>query len=488
MHTRAYSVHNYAFLSKYFSLLMMYESCLIFFSYLCNMTRKTYISILSIMLLIISIGSTAQDKISKKAPTSKGNKGTTTIIVTLEEASNNPISQEEEEEKDIKNADNLALSDSVASDSIAYEVPFPERAVVKIDNLLKDKMFQTSQVGLMIWDLDRDSLIYAHNEKQLMRPASTMKVLTAITALNKLGKNYRYSTSVYATGECDSTSLRGNIYVKGGMDPSFGSYDMDCFIEDIAKLHVDTIRGKLVADLSFKDTKQFGKGWCWDDKNPTLTPLLYNKKDKFLITLRERLRAQGIVVMGGDSIGVVPSSARLLGTRYSSIESILYRTLKDSDNLYAESLLYQIDSDNGRIATANGAQVAEKEVLRKAGVNPSQYRLADGSGLSLYNYMSAECEVKLLRYAYKNKNIFGTFCQSLPSAGVDGTLKRRMTHEPVLDNVRAKTGTLTGIISLAGYATSPEGHMLAFCIINQSVMSARSARNFQDRVCMAICK
>ena len=488
MHNRAVFVHNQVFLSIYYSYFQTDKPCLIFFSYLCNMTRKTYINILTLLSLIVSISSTAQDKLSKRATTVNGNNATTLLTVPSEEMPNDTLSQEEEERKEFETADLLALADSMASDSMAREVSFPERAVMKIDNLLKDNMFKTSQVGLMVWDLDRDTLIYAYNEKQLMRPASTMKILTAITALDKLGKNYRYMTSVYATGDCDSTSLCGNIYVKGGMDPSFGSYDMDCFIEDIAKLHIDTIRGKLVADLSFKDSKPFGEGWCWDDKNPTLTPLLYNKTDNFLAILRERLKAQGIVVMGSDSVGVVPSNARLLGERYSSIESILYRTLKDSDNLYAESLLYHLGSGNGRSATAKRAQEAEKEVLRKAGVDKSQYRLADGSGLSLYNYLSAECEVKLLRYAYKNKKYFGTFCQALPSAGVDGTLKRRMTHEPVLDNVRAKTGTLTGIVSLAGYATSPEGNMLAFCIINQSVMSAKSARNFQDRVCMAICK
>lgn len=451
------------------------------------MTQKTFSYILPMLFLLVSANCLAQDKMSKKAPASSKNASNATIIVS-ETVQTDTLETIDPDAADLALADSLAAVDSLGNDSINKEIPFPQRAVIKIDNLLKDKMFDTSQVGLMVWDLDADSIIYAHNEKQLLRPASTMKIVTAITALDQLGTKYRYSTSIYSTGERDSTSLHGNIYVKGGMDPAFSNYDMDCFVEAVAKLHVDTIRGKLVADLSFKDDKKFGEGWCWDDKNYTLTPLLYNKKDNFLATLRERLKAQGITVLDGDSIGRVPQNAVLLGERYSSIEQILHRMMKDSDNLYAESMLYQIGASTGKTATAKGAQAIEKQVMKKAGLNPDNYRLADGSGLSLYNYLSAECEVKLLRYAYNNKKIFGAFCQSLPSAGVDGTLRKRMKHEPVLDNVRAKTGTVTGVSSLAGYCFSPEGHMLAFCIINQSVMRAQNAKNFQDRVCMAICK
>ncbi len=451
------------------------------------MTQKTFPYILSLLFLVVLTNCIAQDKISKKAPAAS-KKVEAQIAIAPETTVNDSTDALNAEAADLALADSLAAVDSLGNDSINMEVPYPERAVLKIDNLLKDKIFETSQVGLMVWDLDADSVIYAYNEKQLLRPASTMKVLTAITALDQLGTKYRYSTSIYSVGECDSTSLHGNLYVKGGMDPSFSNYEMDCFIEGVAKLHVDTIKGKLVADLSFKDDKKFGEGWCWDDKNYTLTPLLYNKKDNFLEILRSRLKAQGIVVMDGDSIGRVPQNAVLLAERFSGIESILYKMMKESDNLYAESMLYQIGAIGGKQSSAKNAQSIEKQVMKKAGLDPDTYRLADGSGLSLYNYLSAECEVKLLRYAYNNKKIFGTFCQSLPSAGVDGTLKKRMKHEPVLDNVRAKTGTLTGVSSLAGYCISPEGHMLAFCIINQSMMRAQGAKNFQDRVCMAICK
>jgi D-alanyl-D-alanine carboxypeptidase/D-alanyl-D-alanine-endopeptidase (penicillin-binding protein 4) len=73
-------------------------------------------------------------------------------------------------------------------------------------------------------------------------------------------------------------------------------------------------------------------------------------------------------------------------------------------------------------------------------------------------------------------------------AGNDGTLEKRMRKTVAAGNVRAKTGTLTGIISLAGYCTAANGHPLAFAIINQGVLKGKDARDFQDKVCEVLCK
>lgn len=381
------------------------------------------------------------------------------------------------------------LPDSFEVDSVQeVTLPYPQRAVQRIDSLLRNGMFETSQVGLMVYDLDADSVLFAHNERQLMRPASTMKLLTAITALDLLGRNYRYTTSVYYTGECDSTALRGDIYIKGGMDPSLEDYDLDCIVEDIVKLKVDTIAGDIIADRSFKDASLLGEGWCWDDDNPVLSPLVFRRKDNLVAVLMQKLHDQRITVTGSGSEGTVPADAKALSVRYSSIEPILSKMMKDSDNLYAESMLYQVGALSGGVSSAKAAQREERKTMEKAGLDASSYRLADGSGLSLYNYLSAECEVMLLRYAYRNKRIFGTLCQSLPCAGVDGTLRRRMRNTPAQGNVMAKTGTLAGIYTLAGYCISPENHMLAFCILNQGILHAATARSFQDRVCDALCR
>ncbi|MBR7171495.1 MAG: D-alanyl-D-alanine carboxypeptidase, partial [Prevotella sp.] len=140
-----------------------------------------------------------------------------------------------------------------------------------------------------------------------------------------------------------------------------------------------------------------------------------------------------------------------------------------------------------RPATARHARAAIREVVKKMGKSPENYRFADGSGLSLYNYVSAELLTSFLRYAYGKKEIYKHLEQLLPIAGKDGTLKKRMRKSPCEGNVRAKTGTLTGIISLAGYCTASNGHKLAFTIINQGVLTNKPARDFQDQVCGVLC-
>jgi len=107
--------------------------------------------------------------------------------------------------------------------------------------------------------------------------------------------------------------------------------------------------------------------------------------------------------------------------------------------------------------------------------------------LSLYNYVTPELMVKLLCYAYRHTNIFMQLYPALPVAGQDGTLKKRMMNTSANGKVKAKTGTVTGVSSLAGYLTSANGHVLAFCILNQGVLRNADGRDFQDKVCTALC-
>ena len=152
-------------------------------------------------------------------------------------------------------------------------------------------------------------------------------------------------------------------------------------------------------------------------------------------------------------------------------------------------MFYQIAAACGsRPAKATHARTTIRNVIRKSGLTPSVYKIADGSGLSLYNYVSAELEVALLRYAYKNAEIFNHLYHSMPVAGEDGTLRNRMRGSAADGNVHAKTGTLTGIRSLAGYCTAANGHMLCFAIINQGVMHGNNGKAFQDKVCISLCR
>ena len=360
----------------------------------------------------------------------------------------------------------------------------------RLDSLTADPMFETSQLGLMVWDLTTDSLLYARNAQQTMRPASTMKLLTAISALDYLGGNYQFSTSLYYQGTIKQRTLKGDLILVGGMDPEFNIVGLREFIDSLQHMSIDTLRGSIIADRSFKDTLMWGEGWCWDDQNPPLTPLLINRKDNMTERFIEELQEAGIIL---DSItvktGKCPNTALLVCQCTHNIDQVLMRMLKDSDNLYAECMFYQLAAYYGMPpARAIHARSLEKQLINHIGLEYDNYRFADGSGLSLYNYVSAEMLTKLLRYAWRTEAIRTHLLPALPIAGEDGTLAKRMKRSAAEGNVRAKTGTLSGISSLAGYLTTAEGHFLCFCIINQGVMRNRDGRDFQDRLCKALCE
>lgn len=389
-------------------------------------------------------------------------------------------------DKDSSEVNDVAVTDTLPGDSAA--LPWPQRAQARIDKLLTHKMFETSQLGLMVYDLTADSAIYARNERQLMRPASTMKMVTAITALDKLGGSYQFKTELCHTGTIQDRTLTGNLYCVGGFDPQFGRDDMRAFADCVKSLGVDTIRGNLYADKSMKDLDVLGEGWCWDDDNPVLSPLVYRRKDHFMTEFEKALRDAGIQVEAFSSVARCPAGAIRICERAHGIDQILLPMMKKSDNLYAEALFYQLaPHDDGRTATAKEASAAVRQLINKVGLNPSRYKIADGSGLSLYDYVSAELLVRLLKYGYRHQNVYSHLLPSLPIAGVDGTLSKRMRGAYTRGKVWAKTGTVTGVSSLAGYCEASNGHLLCFAIINQGVMHGRNGRVFQDRVCDALC-
>lgn len=360
----------------------------------------------------------------------------------------------------------------------------------KLDSLLDDPLFETTQVGLMVYDLTADQTVYQYHARHLMRPASTMKVITAITALDRLGGDYMFTTRFCYTGSIRNGKLTGNLYCVGGFDPMVTVNDVKTMVARLYELGVDTLRGHIYADRSMKEPVDWGEGWCWDDENPRLTPLSIGRQDVFTDCVVRELQNIGIVLQNvtvGEA--VCPANARLIGPCFHTIDQVMDRMMKKSDNFHAEAMFYQIAASTGKpLSKATHASSIVRQLIRRIGLNANSYRIADGSGLSLYNYVSAELETMMLRYAWRNSNIYDHLAPSLPIAGVDGTLEKRMRGTAAQGNVRAKTGTLTGISSLAGYCTAANGHQLCFSIINQGVMRGADGKAFQDRVCVALCE
>lgn len=384
----------------------------------------------------------------------------------------------------------LPAQEVEADDSFcASALPWPRSLQAGIDSLLCDPLFDTSVAGICVYDLTADSMLYSFNARQRLRPASTMKLVTAVAALDLPGGLQPYATELRCTGGVSDGVLCGDLYVVGGFDPCFDRTDMEAFCDALCRAGVDSVSGRLLADVSMKDTLQWGSGWCWDDDCEVLTPLPYNRRDEFLPVLSRMLSERGVRLGGASGKALCPSSSRLLARRTHPADQILLTMMKESDNLFAESMFYRIAAHSGlKYASAKQACEVIHDLIRRLGLRPEDYRIADGSGLSLYNYLTPELETALLRYAFHNESVFYHLYPSLPVAGVDGTLKKRMRDGAAHGNVRAKTGTVEGVATLAGYVTASNGHRLAFSIMNQGVSRARQGRDFQDKVCQWLCR
>lgn len=382
----------------------------------------------------------------------------------------------------------------------------------RLDILMKDAMFRTSQVGLYVYDITANAPVYEHDKLQRLRPASNMKIMTAVTALSTLGADYQLRTHLYIDNlsftpesapeefmpaiadpdEADSIMSQARhaavITIKGSMDPLLGPDDLRAFAQALRDRGIVDIKDDIILDATFKDTIPAGWGWCWDDDNVPLTPFLYlGKAGLFETNLRRALKDAGITFSGGFRHGLVRPEAQVIATRSHTIDQVLHTMMKVSDNLFAECLFYHLASKIGKAGTSSKDAAAKvSEFIRKIGHNPADYTIGDGSGLSLYNYLSAELLVDVLRYAHAHQDIYNHLLPSLPIMGRDGTLRSRCIGTSAQDRVHAKTGTVRGVSSLSGYATAPNGHLLAFAIINQGISDSKTGRGFQDRVCQAI--
>lgn len=356
--------------------------------------------------------------------------------------------------------------------------------------LCKDTLTRTSQLGICVHDLTDDTPLFSYNALHRMRPASCQKLVTAITALRCLGPDYQLQTRLYVDGSTRGGTLGGNVYIVGGMDPLLSAQDVKEMANALRQAGIRRITGHVYKDLSMTDGEPYGWGWCWDDDYGPLGALLIDGKANFdAVWVRQLKAAQVTASHPTPREGAVPASATLIHTTRHPIGQLMVPMMKESDNILAECLFYQIAALGGKKkASRKDAAALVKCVIRDAGADESSVIVADGSGLSLYNYISPQVFVDLLRMAYQDQPVYQALMPTMPIAGVDGTLEKRMNATPAFRQVWAKTGSVEGVSSLSGYAHAANGHLLAFCIINQGISSFRSAREFQDRVCNALCR
>ena len=164
----------------------------------------------------------------------------------------------------------------------------------------------------------------------------------------------------------------------------------------------------------------------------------------------------------------------------------LKNIMQNSENLASEILMKYIGISDTTIGSwYNGKKKIMRFLYEEVEIDTNFLRIADGSGLSRYNLLNADQLIQLLRYMY-NSNLKDTFIMSLPHGGQKGTkLENRLIESG--KRIYAKTGSLSGVSCLSGYAFSPQYGPLAFSIIiNGFTGSIKPIREIQDKICESL--
>ena len=205
--------------------------------------------------------------------------------------------------------------------------------------------------------------------------------------------------------------------------------------------------------------------------------------------LRQYLDEAGISY-GKYDWGTCPVIARDLAEVTHDLPSIVKEALKESNNLFAEAMFLQTGrlQQPKEVSFKVAAKYLQNFVSRKFGMFSASYNIVDGCGLSQYDLCSPQFMVDMLSLIYKDNELFPILYKSMPISGVDGTLKTRMNDKTTINKVHAKTGSLTGTCTLAGYIRTADGRDLAFCIMNEGAVKMAPSRKVQDQICKVLCE
>lgn len=329
----------------------------------------------------------------------------------------------------------------------------------------------------------------------LLPPASTQKSFVSSAALLALTPGYRWRTEVAARTTPTAGRLPGGVWLVGGGDPYLTRTGLRSLARTVRAAGITYVTGDLLLDDSRYDARRTVDGWKSDyvpEESGPLSSLAVDgnafRTDRAFLSdpavpiaqlFRDALKAEGVVVHGVIRRHRRPAEARTLGAVTSGPASdVVRRMMKGSDNFAAELILKEV----GRAVRGTGSSAAGvaamTDLLTAQGVPVGPG--TDGSGLSARNRQHARGQLLLLQAAARDPAVGPALRRSLPIACRDGTLERRMCNSAASGRLQAKTGTLPGVRTLAGYTTTASGRAVQFAFVLTGVQSGTSARSALD--------
>ncbi len=370
----------------------------------------------------------------------------------------------------------------------------------------------TANMAISVFDIESQQPVYRLHADRLAPPASCMKLLTAVSAMEFLGISHRFVTEVKLNGAQSGSTFYGTVLFQLDDDPLCETFQP--MVDALLARGIRKIEGNIVLDLLRNDTlKAHPTASSWDIPYHKL-PVLMKGHSRIHKDLLFTLQAQGISLhrnpllaepaLQGISALQDPYAFRMAVNHVETHAETIYRhttpltdvlapMLIHSSNIKADALAYHIDHAYDRIA---GARAIDGRWFRSLLPMVSQpgrddwetFVVNDGSGLSPENRLTADFLISLLQYAWANDDMRRVLIDealATPAHPVrHGSLLGRMSAPLYRNRIFVKTGTLTtiGLSSLAGYARAADGHWYAFAIINENSPVADS-RIFQDHLC-----
>jgi serine-type D-Ala-D-Ala carboxypeptidase/endopeptidase (penicillin-binding protein 4) len=349
--------------------------------------------------------------------------------------------------------------------------------------------------------------IYLHNATTPVVPASNQKLDTAFAALTKLGPDAAFTTAVVATATPVGGVVAGDLYLVGGGDPILMSSDFAAHFKYQPVVHTDygtvadaiaaagitAVQGRILGDESRYDRLRAVPAWPQrfldqneagplsalevnhgfasfpptpDASAPPLTPAADPAAHAAGI-LTGLLQARGIAVGGPAGSAAAPAGAVPLAHVDSPVSKVLTEMLQESDNSTAELVTKELGQRFGGAGTTAAGVAVIRSTLTDARIPLDGVTFVDGSGLAENSDHTTCVALTAVLAAAATLPLAG----DLPVAGQSGTLQPRFGGTPAAGRLQAKTGTLSGVVALSGYAHPPDGPPLDFAIVTNSTGS-----------------
>lgn len=336
---------------------------------------------------------------------------------------------------------------------------------------------------------------FSYHPSYTQPPASNEKLFTAAAALGELGPGFTFRTGVYRSGSMTGSTLVGNLVIVAAGDPTLSSGTLAGLAAAVRSAGIQWVHGEVLLEDTVLGPWGPAAGWRPDfvptEVGPvtgfsinengyrTDTAFLANPDAANLGAWRWFLKQAGVVATGSNGLTTVNPATLLPVTAHTSapLSSIVAGMLTYSDNFYAEDLLERLGDRYGAGTRGNGLTAVQSEA---AALRVATGRMYDGSGLSYYDLESPDSIVAWLE-SVTAQPFFPAFFAGLPVSCRTGTLVGRLCGAWISERIRAKTGTLTGIRTLSGYALTKSGRHVTFSVLLSGISDMAAAQWYLDK-------